>query len=75
MSAWAHLIRQPCIGVYLKEVALVVNDTGPLSSIAVIIHLHMPASLEHVSSAPTGQAQLCRQLQPMDGSKMKMQDT
>ena len=51
MSAWAHLIRQPCIGVYLKEVALVVNDTGPLGSIAVVIHLHMPCQLGNVSSA------------------------
>lgn len=75
MSAWGHLIRQPCIGVYLKEVALVVNDTGPLGGIAVVIHLHMPCPLRNVSSASPDQAQLRCQIEPMDGLKMKMQDT
>ena len=34
-----YLIRQPSIGVNLKEVALVIDDIGPLGSVAVKVHL------------------------------------
>ena len=34
-----YLVRQPRIGVNLKEIALVVNNIGPLGSVAVKIHL------------------------------------
>ena len=35
----AHLVRQPCVGINLKEVTLVVYDCGALGGIPIVVHL------------------------------------
>ncbi len=45
MSWIVYLIRKPCIGVDFKEVALVINDVGPLGSVSVKVHLRSSSNV------------------------------